>query len=167
MPCSAAVVAFQLLLLPSTSLFLTVYLSSGCFAGAFRCWTALDLEGHHVADCLEPADKVAHSISYGPGWETVTQFWLTHLHVQALHHRLMHLVHADSTSAFIAAGVQGPGEAVTSLGSTFAPKLLSKTRVDNAFYGVYSQRIGDSWLVGMFHVNQCDHLHLCITSDPS
>jgi len=79
----------------------------------------------------------------------------------------MHLVHADSTSAFIAAGVQGPGEAVTSLGSTFAPKLLSKTRVDNAFYGVYSQRIGDSWLVGMFHVNQCDHLHLCITSDPS
>ncbi|KAL0044758.1 hypothetical protein WJX82_008547 [Trebouxia sp. C0006] len=55
---------------------------------------------------------------------------------------------SDSTSAFIAAGVQGPGEAVTSLGSTFAPKLLSKTRVDNAFYGVYSQRIGDSWLVG-------------------
>ena len=80
----------------------------------------------------------------------------------------MHLLHADSTSAFIAAGVQGPGEAVTSLGSTFAPKLLSKTRVDNAFYGVYSQRIGDSWLVGMFHVDPCDQLrfrhtemHLC------
>lgn len=55
---------------------------------------------------------------------------------------------SDSTSAFIAAGVKGPGEAVTSLGSTLAPKLLSKTRVDNAQYGVYSQRIGDSWLVG-------------------
>ncbi len=70
----------------------------------------------------------------------------------------MHVLHADSTSAFIAAGVQGPGEAVTSLGSTFAPKLLSKTRVDNAFYGVYSQRIGDSWLVGMSHIISCNHL---------
>ncbi len=73
-------------------------------------------------------------------------------------HRLMHVLHADSTSAFIAAGVQGPGEAVTSLGSTFAPKLLSKTRVDNAFYGVYSQRIGDSWLVGMSQIISCNHL---------
>lgn len=61
--------------------------------------------------------------------------------------------HADSTSAFIAAGVKGPGEAVTSLGSTLAPKLLSKTRVDNAKYGVYSQRIGDAWLVGAFLVS--------------
>ena len=58
---------------------------------------------------------------------------------------------ADSTSAFIAAEVAGPGEAVTSLGSTFAPKLLSKQRVDNALYGVYSQRIGDSWLLGKTH----------------
>ena len=56
--------------------------------------------------------------------------------------------HADSTSAFIAAGVQGPGEAVSSWGSTFAAKLLSDRRVDNAQYGVYSQRIGNSWLVG-------------------
>lgn len=55
---------------------------------------------------------------------------------------------SDSTSAFIAAGVQGPGEAVSSLGSTFAAKLLSEQRVDNSQYGVYSQRIGNSWLVG-------------------
>ena len=60
----------------------------------------------------------------------------------------MSLWHADSTSAFIAAGVQGPGEAVSSWGSTFAAKLLSDRRVDNAQYGVYSQRIGNSWLVG-------------------
>ena len=58
------------------------------------------------------------------------------------------LWHADSTSAFIAAGVQAPGEAVSSWGSTFAAKLLSDRRVDNAQYGVYSQRIGNSWLVG-------------------
>lgn len=65
--------------------------------------------------------------------------------------------HVDSTSAFIAAGVQGSGEAVTSLGSTFAAKLLSDKRVDNAFYGVYSQRVGDSWLVG--EATHCLFLH--------
>ena len=74
-----------------------------------------------------------------------------------LHGVLTLLAYADSTSAFIAAGVQGPGEAVTSLGSTLAPKLLSQTRVDNATYGVYSQRIGDSWLVGMCCIYVCTH----------
>ncbi|KAK9838867.1 hypothetical protein WJX74_004924 [Apatococcus lobatus] len=54
----------------------------------------------------------------------------------------------DSNAAFIAAGVSEPGEAVTSLGSTFAVKLLSESRVDNADYGIYSHRLGDGWLVG-------------------
>ena len=54
----------------------------------------------------------------------------------------------DSIAAFLAAGVRDPGEAVTSLGSTIAIKLLSETRVDNARYGVYSHRLGDAWLVG-------------------
>ncbi|KAK9840907.1 hypothetical protein WJX84_004162 [Apatococcus fuscideae] len=54
----------------------------------------------------------------------------------------------DSNAAFIAAGVTQPGEAVTSLGSTLAVKLLSETRVDRAEYGIYSHRLGDAWLVG-------------------
>lgn len=54
----------------------------------------------------------------------------------------------DSIAAFIAAGVDSPGQAVTSLGSSLAVKLLSNTRVDDAAYGVYSHRLGDSWLVG-------------------
>lgn len=54
----------------------------------------------------------------------------------------------DSTAAFLASGAQLPGEAVTSLGSTLVLKLLSKTRVDNSHYGVYSHRLGDLWLVG-------------------
>jgi xylulokinase len=54
----------------------------------------------------------------------------------------------DSTAAFLASGAQLPGEAVTSLGSTLVLKLLSKTRVDNSRYGVYSHRLGDLWLVG-------------------
>ncbi|GIL57680.1 hypothetical protein Vafri_12808 [Volvox africanus] len=54
----------------------------------------------------------------------------------------------DSIAAFVAAGVTEAGQAVTSLGSTLAVKLLSTTRVDDAAYGVYSHRLGDVWLVG-------------------
>ena len=54
----------------------------------------------------------------------------------------------DSNAAFIASGVQTPGTAVTSLGSTLVVKLLSHTRVDNSHYGIYSHRLGDLWLVG-------------------
>eukprot|EP01023_Acetabularia_acetabulum_P066041 TRINITY_DN8844_c0_g1_i3.p1 TRINITY_DN8844_c0_g1~~TRINITY_DN8844_c0_g1_i3.p1 ORF type:complete len:463 (-),score=70.52 TRINITY_DN8844_c0_g1_i3:97-1485(-) len=54
----------------------------------------------------------------------------------------------DSIAAFIAAGVSEVGEAVTSLGSTLAIKMLSETRIDDANYGIYSHRLGDSWLVG-------------------
>lgn len=54
----------------------------------------------------------------------------------------------DSIAAFLASGVQLPGEAVTSLGSTLVLKLLSNTRIDNAQYGIYSHRLGDLWLTG-------------------
>ncbi|GMH43604.1 hypothetical protein BSKO_11526 [Bryopsis sp. KO-2023] len=54
----------------------------------------------------------------------------------------------DSIAAFIAAGVSKEGEAVTSLGSTLAIKMLSKKRVDAVEYGIYSHRLGDVWLVG-------------------
>lgn len=54
----------------------------------------------------------------------------------------------DSIAAFVAAGVSQPGEAVTSLGSTMAVKLLSTTRVDDAAYGVYSHRLGEQAVRG-------------------
>mmetsp|Transcript_2815 Transcript_2815/g.7917 ORF Transcript_2815/g.7917 Transcript_2815/m.7917 type:complete len:358 (+) Transcript_2815:835-1908(+) len=54
----------------------------------------------------------------------------------------------DSIAAFVAAGLTGPGEAVTSLGSTMAIKMISTTRVDNSAHGIYSHRLGDLWLVG-------------------
>jgi xylulokinase len=54
----------------------------------------------------------------------------------------------DSIAAFLASGANSVGEAVTSLGSTLAVKLLSQTKVDNAKYGIYSHRFGDLWLVG-------------------
>ena len=59
---------------------------------------------------------------------------------------------ADSVAAFIAAGAAEPGQAVTSLGSSLAVKLLSRTRVDDSAFGVYSHRLGDLWLVGAPHV---------------
>jgi sugar (pentulose or hexulose) kinase len=54
----------------------------------------------------------------------------------------------DSIAAFLAAGATEVGDAVTSLGSTVAIKLLSDRPVDDATRGVYSHRLGDRWLVG-------------------
>ncbi len=54
----------------------------------------------------------------------------------------------DSIAAFLASGATRPGDAVTSLGSTLVLKLLSRTRVEAARYGVYSHRLGNLWLPG-------------------
>ncbi|BAZ41152.1 putative sugar kinase, FGGY family protein [Calothrix sp. NIES-4101] len=63
----------------------------------------------------------------------------------------------DSIAAFFASGATSPGEAVTSLGSTLAVKLLSRHRIENSRYGIYSHRFPDFrklgtqedlWLVG-------------------
>lgn len=60
----------------------------------------------------------------------------------------IHAGTTDSIAAFIAADVHEPGEAVTSLGSTIALKLLSTTRVEDSKYGIYSHRYGNLWLAG-------------------
>lgn len=54
----------------------------------------------------------------------------------------------DSIAAFLASGATEPGEAVTSLGSTLVLKLLSRQRIDDGRYGIYSHRLGDLWLAG-------------------
>lgn len=54
----------------------------------------------------------------------------------------------DSIAAFIAAGLKEPGEAVTSLGTTLALKLLSEKRLEDPASGVYSHRYGSLWLAG-------------------
>ena len=53
----------------------------------------------------------------------------------------------DSTASFIATGA-GRGDAVTALGSTLVLKILSEHPVSDPEHGVYSQRLGDHWLVG-------------------
>ena len=59
----------------------------------------------------------------------------------------------DSHAAILATGIQQPGEAVTSLGSTLVVKVISDTPIFDERYGIYSQPFGQShahkrWLVG-------------------
>ena len=54
----------------------------------------------------------------------------------------------DSIAAFLASGASEIGDAVTSLGTTLAIKLLSPRRIDDQSRGLYSHRLGDRWLVG-------------------
>ena len=54
----------------------------------------------------------------------------------------------DSTAGVIATGIHTPGNAVTSLGSTLVLKVLSSQPISVPEHGVYSQRLGDQWLVG-------------------
>jgi sugar (pentulose or hexulose) kinase len=54
----------------------------------------------------------------------------------------------DGCAAFLATGANAPGDAVTSLGSTLTLKLLSHQPVFAPDYGIYSHRLGETWLAG-------------------
>lgn len=54
----------------------------------------------------------------------------------------------DSIAAFLATGANQPGDAVISLGSTLAFKLLSHQPYFDAEKGIYSHRLWQQWLVG-------------------
>ena len=54
----------------------------------------------------------------------------------------------DSTAAFMATGANNIGEAVTSLGSTLVMKVIADHPIFSPQHGVYSQPLGELWLVG-------------------
>lgn len=54
----------------------------------------------------------------------------------------------DSIAGFLAAGAKDIGDAVTSLGSTIAIKVLSDTPIFSGQMGLYSHKLGQKWLVG-------------------
>ena len=54
----------------------------------------------------------------------------------------------DGCAAFLATGASGVGDAVTSLGSTLTLKLLCEKPVFAPEFGIYSHRIGQTWLAG-------------------
>ena len=61
------------------------------------------------------------------------------------------MVHAGTTdgcASFLATGARRAGEAVTALGSTLVIKLLSDKPIFAPDYGIYSHRIGETWLLG-------------------
>jgi D-ribulokinase len=54
----------------------------------------------------------------------------------------------DSIAAFLATGAKNQGDAVISLGSTLAFKLLTQAPYFDAEKGIYSHRLWNQWLVG-------------------
>ena len=54
----------------------------------------------------------------------------------------------DGCASFLATGAGRPGDGVTALGTTMTVKLLSERPLFAPEYGLYSHRIGDSWLAG-------------------
>lgn len=68
------------------------------------------------------------------------------------------------SSAFIASGASKPGQAVTSLGSTLALKLLSTRPVEDASRGVY--RRADESVITLMHHDKLS-LHHDVESKPS
>ncbi|MFK7792419.1 MAG: FGGY-family carbohydrate kinase [Devosiaceae bacterium] len=65
-----------------------------------------------------------------------------------LHALTLHAGTTDSIAAFLASGANQVGDAVTSLGTTLAIKLLSDVRVDDPASGIYSHLVGGMWLAG-------------------
>jgi D-ribulokinase len=60
-------------------------------------------------------------------------------------------VHAGTTdgcASFLATGAAGIGDGVTALGSTMVVKLLCERPIFAPQFGIYSHRIGASWLAG-------------------
>ena len=54
----------------------------------------------------------------------------------------------DGCATFLASGATEPGEASTALGSTIVLKLLSDRPIFAPELGIYSHRLGDTWLAG-------------------
>lgn len=54
----------------------------------------------------------------------------------------------DSIAAFLAAGANQIGDAVVSLGSTLAIKVLTEQPIFAGEYGIYSHKLKSKWLVG-------------------
>lgn len=99
------------------------------------------LSAHHIDPSCLPQIQASGSV-IGP----IRSDWADKL---GLPRRLLMVSGStDSMAALIAAGVQRPGQAVSSLGSTLAIKLASHARLEIPALGIYSHRLGELWLPG-------------------
>ncbi len=60
----------------------------------------------------------------------------------------IHAGTTDSIAGFLASGASNVGDAVISLGSTLAVKVISRQPVFHHQYGIYSHKLNQNWLVG-------------------
>jgi sugar (pentulose or hexulose) kinase len=54
----------------------------------------------------------------------------------------------DGCASFLATGAAAVGDGVTALGSSLTIKILSERPISAPRFGIYSHRLGDSWLAG-------------------
>lgn len=54
----------------------------------------------------------------------------------------------DGCASFLATGATAPGDGVTALGSSLTIKILSDRPISAPRFGIYSHRLGDTWLAG-------------------
>ncbi|QND56995.1 FGGY-family carbohydrate kinase [Mesorhizobium huakuii] len=54
----------------------------------------------------------------------------------------------DGCASFLATGATAAGEGVTALGSSLTIKILSDRPISAPRFGIYSHRLGDTWLAG-------------------
>ena len=91
---------------------------------------------------LTPPKVVPAATPLGPVSTTMRQRW-------GFSERcLVHAGTTDSIAGFLAAGAQRLGDAVSSLGTTLALKIVSDQPVFSPEHGIYSHRLGQLWLAG-------------------
>jgi len=71
----------------------------------------------------------------------------------------------DSTAAFLATGVTGLDQGVTTLGSTLVIKQLSHSEIIDSKRGIYSHRLGNVWLTGGASNSGGNVLHQYFTNE--
>lgn len=96
----------------------------------------LPLDPKHLPRVVAPGTPI------GPLRSSLAQHWQVPDSLQVIAGT------TDSTAAVLATGIQQPGDAVTSLGSTIVLKVLATDPINAPQHGIYSHRLGKTWLVG-------------------
>ncbi|VAW44628.1 Carbohydrate kinase, FGGY family [hydrothermal vent metagenome] len=133
----------------------------------------VDFINHYLCGCLNITDE---NNALKLGYDAITQTWptwisqllspvilpsvvapgtpiglITKQHAKQYGFSSKLTIHAgttDSIAGFLASGASQTGDAVISLGSTLAIKLISSQPVFNQQYGIYSHKLKNDWLVG-------------------
>ncbi|SIN93748.1 xylulokinase/hypothetical protein [Sulfurivirga caldicuralii] len=91
---------------------------------------------------LSPPKVVPSGTPLGSVQEAVQDTW------GFPHQCTVHAGTTDSIAGFLAAGAQALGDAVSSLGTTLALKIVSERPIFSPSHGIYSHRLGRRWLAG-------------------